>query len=157
MSALTFRRAVWLIPLACSLHVLEEWPRFTAWADRFASDRFTQHDYALIHLAGIAVAFPVAALAAAFPSRPLIFLVFALFFLPSMLWNTLFHAGATIVFRAYCPGLVTAVGLYPLVVYAVTSPALREGWLDLRSASAALVIAGAIHAWEVGHNVFKAW
>jgi len=157
VNALTFRQAVWLIPLAFSLHVLEEWPRFTAWANRYASVRFAQQEYATIHLGGIAGAFLVAALAAAFPSRPLIFLVFALFFLPAMFWNSFFHAGATIAFRAYCPGLATAVGLYPLVVYAVTSAALREGWLDVRRTGAALLIAGAFHAWEVGHNVFKAW
>lgn len=157
MNPLPFRQVIWLMPLSFSLHVLEEWPRFTAWANRHASDRFTQHDYAVIHLSGIAGAVLLAWLATTFPSRALIFLVFAFFFLPAMFWNVFFHVGATIVFRTYCPGLVTAVALYPLVAYVVTTSAVREGLLEGRSGAAALVIAGVFHSWEVGHNVFKAW
>ena len=154
---LSFRQAVWLIPLGFMLHVAEEWPGFTAWANRYASDRFTQRDYVVIHLSGIAGALLVAVILASLPTRGLTFLAFALFFLPAMFWNVFFHAGATVLCRAYCPGLVTAVCLYPLVVYWVTRAAFRDGLLDAGTAGAALLIAGAFHLWEVGHNVFKAW
>ena len=74
MRSLTFRRAVWLIPPAFALHVMEEWPRFTAWANRYASDRFTQHDYVVIHLSGIAGSVLSAWLLARFPNRVMTFL-----------------------------------------------------------------------------------
>jgi hypothetical protein len=92
-----------------------------------------------------------------FPNRGVTFLVYAFFFLPAMFWNVLFHAGAAVLFRAYCPGLVTAVCIYPPVVYVVTRRAFGDGLLNAESGSVALVIAGAFHLWEVGHNVFKAW
>ena len=34
LSKVTFRDAIWLFPAAFTLHVLEEWPRFTNWAQR---------------------------------------------------------------------------------------------------------------------------
>ena len=157
MNRLRFRRAVWLIPPAFALHVMEEWPRFTAWANRYASDRFTQQDYVVIHLSGIAGSVLVAGLVAMFPNRAMTFLVFAFFFLPAMFWNVFFHAGATVLFGAYCPGLVTALCLYPPVVHVVSRRAFGEGLLNARIGTVALVIAGVFHSLEVGHNVFKAW
>src|SRR5262245_40078112 len=45
LSRATFRDAIWLFPPAFTLHVLEEWPRFTNWAKRYASPLFTQQEY----------------------------------------------------------------------------------------------------------------
>jgi hypothetical protein len=157
VSGLSFRGAVWLIPAAFVLHVTEEWPRFTAWANRYASDSFTQHDYVVIHLGGIAGSVLLAGLLATFPNRALVFLAFAFFVLPALFWNVVFHAGATVVFGAYCPGLVTAVCVYPPVVYIVSRLCLRDGLLSPPTGFLALGLAGTFHFWEVGHNVFRAW
>ena len=157
LHGLAFRQAVWLFPAAFILHVIEEWPRFVTWANRYASQRFTARDYAVIHLSGIVGAVFVAALLSWARPRPLVFLFFAFLFLPGLFWNVLFHLGATAVFRAYSPGLITALFVYPPVVYLVSRCAYREGLLSLGSWAAALVIGGLFHFWEVGHNVFKAW
>ncbi len=45
VSKVAFHEAVWLFPLSFILHVLEEWPRFTSWAQRYASALYTQRDY----------------------------------------------------------------------------------------------------------------
>jgi hypothetical protein len=37
LAGLSFREAVWLFPLAFTLHVLEEIRQFTPWANRYAS------------------------------------------------------------------------------------------------------------------------
>ena len=157
LGKLTFGEAVWLFPAAFTLHVLEEWPRFTAWANRYASQGYTRHEYVMIHLAGILASVVSAALMWRFPYRALVFVFFALVFTPSVFWNAIFHAGATVVFRVYCPGVMTAVGVYPVLFYVVSRGAYREGLLSSGGWVAALVIAGVFHAWEVGHNVFKVW
>src|SRR6266568_4198145 len=55
LAQLSFREGLWLFPLAFTPHVLEELPRFTSWAQRYASDRFTWHDYIAIHSLGVVV------------------------------------------------------------------------------------------------------
>ena len=87
----------------------------------------------------------------------MLFVFFAFVFAPGLFFNTLFHAGATVVTREYCPGVITALTLYLPVFFFVSSLAWRENLLDLGTLTAGLVIAGAFHTWEVGHNVFKAW
>src|SRR5215831_14314868 len=101
LSTVTFREAIWLFPLAFALHVLEEWPRFTNWANRYASPLFTQRDYNSIHLAGIIASILFTVTVWRFPIRMLVFVFFAFIFTPSLFFNTLFHAGATVVTQEY--------------------------------------------------------
>jgi hypothetical protein len=157
LSKLTFRDAVWLFPPAFTLHVLEEWPRFTGWANRYASPLFTRRRYTTIHVAGIMGAIGSATIVWAFPTRAVVFVFFALMFAPGLMFNTIFHAGGTIVTREYCPGVITAVTIYMPVFYFVSRLAWRENLLDLRTLIIGLIIAACFHTWEVGHNVFKAW
>src|ERR1051325_2645214 len=49
----TIRQAVWLFPIASELHVLEELPNFTAWAQRHASPSYTMREYLIVHAVGI--------------------------------------------------------------------------------------------------------
>jgi hypothetical protein len=153
----TFREAVWLFPIAFTLHVAEESPRFTTWARIHASAQFTMREYVKIHIAGIISAVFFAALMSRFPNRSLIFLFFAFVFGPALFFNTIFHVGATVVTRTYCPGLITALTLYMPVFYVLSRAVWSENLLRGTAFGAALVIAGAFHFWEVGHNVFKAW
>ena len=44
IASLRFRDAVWLFPIAYTLHVLEELPQFTNWAQRYANASFTMRD-----------------------------------------------------------------------------------------------------------------
>jgi len=157
LSRVTFRDAIWLFPPAFTLHVLEEWPRFTGWAKRYASPLFTQRDYNTIHVAGIIASLLFTLIVWRFPNRAVVFVFFAFVFAPSLFFNTLFHAGATVVTHEYCPGVITAVTLYLPIFFLVSSAAWRENLLDLRKLIVVLIVAGSFHLWEVGHNVFKAW
>jgi len=152
-----FRQSVWLFPIVFVLHVLEEWPGFTTWAKKYASGSYTQRDYNTIHVAGVLGAIIFAAIVSQFPNRIVVFVFFAFVFAPGLLCNTVFHAGATLMIREYCPGVITAVTLYIPVFVILSRLALREDLLTGRSLVAAIVIATAFHTWEVGHNVFKAW
>ena len=157
LSKVTFREAIWLFPPAFILHVLEEWPRFTNWARRYASPLFTQQDYNAIHIAGIVVSFLFTIVVCTFPNRAVVFVFFAFIFAPSLFFNALFHAGATVVTREYCPGVITAVTLYVPIFFLVARLAWQESLLDFRKLITVLIVAGSFHVWEVGHNVFKAW
>jgi Protein of unknown function with HXXEE motif len=153
----SFRSAVWLFPIAFTLHVLEELPRFTVWAQTYASPMFTQTDYLRIHIAGGICAFIAAAVVWRFPNRIVVFAFLTFMFTPSLFFNTLFHAGATLYFRAYCPGVLTALIVYlPLYGY-VSVLANRSGVIGARTGLVSFVTAGVFHLAEVGHNVFKAW
>ena len=117
------RGAQWLVPLAYGLHVTEEWPHFAAWASRHAFPGFTQDDYAVLHLTGLVVLILLAASPKWHLNRTLVFLVLAFLLLPGLFWNIAFHLGATWFFGVYCPGVLTAVLLYP--PGRVGRPALR--------------------------------
>jgi hypothetical protein len=157
LSKVTLREAVWLFPPAFTLHVLEESPRFTFWAKRYASPLFTQRDYNTIHVTGIVASLLFTIFVWRFPNPAVVFVFFAFIFAPSLFFNALFHAGATVVTREYCPGVITALTLYLPIFFFVLSVAWRENLLDLRKLILTLLVAGSFHIWEVGHNVFKAW
>ena len=75
---MSFRRLVWLFPLAYVLHVLEELPHFTNWARQYANASFTMRDYLTIHLTGIVASVMAPLLIRYFPNRVVIFIFFKL-------------------------------------------------------------------------------
>lgn len=153
----TFRQAVWLFPPAFLLHVVEEWPQFTRWAQTHASKQFTQRDYNTLHIAGLCASLHSAALVWRFPNPWIVFGFFAFMFAPGVFFNALFHAGASMLTRTYCPGVITAVLIYLPLSILLTELAYSEGVLGPFTLVASLLMAGLFHTWEVGHNVFKAW
>ena len=155
LSNMSFREAVWLFPLAYTLHVAEEWPQFPNWAARYASPQFTRRDYLIVHLAGIVVAFLSPVLLRLSSNRVIVFAFFAFVFTPAVFFNVFFHAGATAAYGAYSPGLLTALAVYPPLFLFISRRARREGLLSDRQGAAAFVIAGAFHAADVAHNVFR--
>jgi Protein of unknown function with HXXEE motif len=157
LARLTFREAVWLFPVAFTLHVLEEWAQFPVWAHRYASMHFTRHDYVVIHVAGLIIAWLFPVVLRFFTKKPVVFVFFALVFTPAVCFNVLFHVGATAVFGVYCPGLLTALTLYPPLFSFVSRLAYREGLLNTKTGLCAFVLAGVFHTGEVAHNVFKVW
>lgn len=156
-SQLSFPRLVWLFPLAYVLHVLEELPHFTNWAQRYANASFTLRDYLTIHLAGIAVSITAPLLIRFFPNRLVIFVFFTFVFTPAVVFNMFFHAGAIAVFGVYCPGLLTAITIYPLLFFLVFRQVAREHLMTKDVAMISLALAGLFHAVDVSHNVFKIW
>ena len=157
VETLTFRQAVWLFRPAFVPHVFEEWPRFTGWAKHHASNQFTQRDYNSIHVAGIIGSILAALIVFWFSNRTVSFLFFAFVFTPSVFFNTLFHVGASILTRTYCPGVITAVTIYLPLFALVSELAYKEDLLNIGSVVATLLVGGVFHTWEVGHDVFKAW
>jgi len=153
----TFRQAVWLFPPAFILHVVEEWPQFTRWAQTYASGQFTRRDYNAIHVAGVFASVLGATLVWLFPNPAVVLLFSTFLFAPSACFNALFHAGASLLTQTYCPGVVTAILIYLPLFILLIERAYAERLLTPLTLAASLLVAGLFHTWEVGHNVFKAW
>jgi hypothetical protein len=157
LAGLSFRQAVWFFPLAFTLHVLEEAPRFTMWAQRHASPQFIFQEYLTLHFAGIVMAFVAAAIIWFFPNRVVTFAFFTFMFTPGVFYNIFFHAGSTAYFGVYCPGLLTALTIYPPLFFWLSRQAFSEGLLTNKPGWISFAIAGVVHAADVSRNVFKAW
>jgi len=56
-----------------------------------------------------------------------------LFLMGTQVNNMIFHAGGTIVFQDFSPGLITAILLYIPVNIFIAKNALQEGWISKRS------------------------
>lgn len=152
-----FSHAIWLWPVAVALHVLEEYPRFISWAQQHASPGYTHREYVQIHAAAVISSALIAGLLWLFPNRALVLLAFTFAVAPGLLFNTFFHAGASMATGSYCPGVVTATLIYLPVFGLITESVRREGLLGANALIGSLAVAGVFHFWEVGHNVFKRW
>ncbi len=152
-----FRDAVLLFPLAVVLHVYEEWPGFPRWARRFASPGYSDRAYSLTHAFAVASAVGVALLLRAWPAPWLLFGFFALLFGPGVFCNALFHAGASVWSRTYCPGAVTGLLVYLPFSLWLAALALHDGLIGASALALTLPVAVAFHTLEVGRNVFARW
>lgn len=155
---LSFNSAILVFPVAVVVHVLEEWPRFPRWARRFASPRYSDREYALTHALAVLGAVIAVAILRAFPAHCLLSAAFfAIVFGPGVFWNAWFHAGATVLTRTYCPGVVTGLAVYlPLSILLIVL-AVRDGLVTPRFLFIAFGIGALVHIVEVGHTVFKRW
>jgi hypothetical protein len=158
ISHMSFGQALVLFPFAVVLHVFEEWPRFPRSARRFASAAYSDREYCVTHTLAVVFAIGAVAVVRGFPTQPIVlFGFFAIVFGPAAFCNTLFHAGATILTRTYCPGVVSGVLVYVPLSGLFVVLGLRDGLFTSRFLMAAITIAAIVHALEVGHNVFKRW
>lgn len=158
ISHLSFVQVLVLFPIGVVLHVSEEWPGFPRWARRFASAKYSDREYLVTHTLAVIFAIGTVAIVRAFSTQPVVLFAFFAFVLgPGVFCNAWFHAGATVVTRTYCPGVVTGVLVYLPLSVILGVLALRDGLFTLRFLIAALIVAVVFHTLEVGHNVFKRW
>ena len=153
LRSLTLRQAVWLFPLAASLHFLEEAPHFADWAKKYAWAGYTRARWNRVHGLGMIYAVAFSAIVSVFPNRDIVFVFFALC-LSESIFNSFFHSGATAIFGVYCPGLITALVLYPPLFWYLSTLAHDEGLLRGTLGLLAFGIAGLVHAVDVAASVF---
>jgi hypothetical protein len=147
------RRAVWLLPCAFAAHVLEEAAGFTEWVNRNASERYTPADFVRINTVGLLSSVAATLLVARKPDRRL----FGLFYwtvLAPLPANAAWHAGATVAYRDYSPGLVTAVAFFRALWYGLTRLGLRERRLSRRGAVIGTGAGAVLHAAVVRQTVY---
>jgi hypothetical protein len=154
LKALPFRRAVWLFPAAFAVHVLEEAPGFTDWVNRYASERYSSHDFIRNNALGSLLTAGATLVVTRTSNRTVFFVFYSAILTQQALWNTAFHVGSTAGFAAYSPGLVSSVLLFVPVWWQLTRLALREGLISRRGVAVATLIGGLIHAAVVAEQVF---
>jgi hypothetical protein len=154
---MSFSHAIWLFPVAYALHVAEEYPRFVRWAQQHASPAYTLREYRRVHAFGGLSSLAIATFLFFFPESVFVILAFEFAIAPGLLCNALFHSGASIVTRSYCPGVVSALVVYIPVFVTISVAAIRRGLITTDGLAGTALIALAFHVWEVGHNVFKRW
>lgn len=142
-----------LFPLFAFLHFSEEAPWFTRWAKTYASAKFSFAHWLKIHALGFVFAIMFSCVTVTFPNRVVIFSFFAVG-LASTIWNAVFHLGASLIHRTYCPGVITAVLFYPFLFGKLSGLALRSGLIGFWPWLMALGIAGVVHVLDVLHNVY---
>jgi hypothetical protein len=150
------RRLLWLVPAALALHVAEEAPGFAGWARRHASPDYSAGDFVKINALGLATTMAAtAAVARGYGGRPVSVAFYAAGVTQQALWNPVFHAGTTIAWREYSPGLVTSLTLFLPLWTVITREVLATGLLRPRRVLGAVAAGGALHAAAVAQQVFR--
>jgi uncharacterized protein with HXXEE motif len=148
-----FTKAVWLLPVAFALHVLEEAPRFKAWVNQHISVRYTWADFCRNNALGVVLTLGLCVAVVYDPQPAVVFAFFAL-----AVWqcgfNTLFHVMSTAAYGAYSPGLITSLVLYPKLVLYLSKLAMRDELLNEDMALKALLLGGMIHVLVVVFQVY---
>ena len=150
---LTFRQASWLFPVVFVVHVLEEAPQFTAWAQRYASPKFTRADFIRNNVMGMVIAIVFCLAVWHSPNKMTTWLFFA-FGLNQSLLNTLFHIGTTAAYGIYSPGLISSLALYPWLYYFLSRLAYQQGLINTQEGIIALVVASVLHTVVVARQVY---
>src|SRR5437763_9730572 len=148
-----FRRLVWAFPAAYVAHVAEEAPGFTRWAQRNASQRYSQRDFVRNNALGFLTTTAATLAVTRIQRRRLDLAYYTLVVTQQAAFNAVFHAATTAAFREYSPGLVTSILHLPLW-RRLTRAALAEHRLTPRDIVACTITAGAVHAIEVARQVF---
>ena len=150
----SFARTAWILPAALALHVAEEAPTFAAWARRNAWPGYTQRNFVCINATGLAMTVAGTWLAARTCRRAPFVAWHTAALSQQTLWNPVFHAGTTVAYREYSPGLVTALALFPATWVALTAAAVREGRISHRAVALSALAGAAVHATAVAQQVY---
>ncbi len=146
MSRLPFSTALLLAPLVYAIHHAEEhlFLNFRAWRLKYFPDNNALSTEAIL---AILVSFGLIYLIIHASVRTKVSAWMALTFLmATQVHNAIFHLGATIAFRDFSPGLITALFLYIPANWLIAKAALKEEWVSPRQLGVTFV-AGGILFW----------
>jgi len=151
LPALPFRTLALALPAVFVLHVLEEAPDFVAWMNAHVEPDISDRTFLAVNVGAFLITLLVTALAVSARGRGTALVATAwVGFL--MLANGVFHLTATIVDRAYAPGVVTSVLLY-LPLCALLLRAVMKEFALSPAAVVAVALAGGmpmyIHGWRI--------
>jgi hypothetical protein len=150
----SFARTAWVLPAALALHVAEEAAGFAAWARRNAWSGYTDRDFVRINGAGLVVTAAGTWLVARTCRRAPFLAWHAAVLSQQTLWNPVFHAGTTVAYTEYSPGLVTALALFPATWVALTAAAVRERRISRRAVALSALAGAAVHGGAVAQQVY---
>jgi hypothetical protein len=127
-----FRRLIWAIPVAYAVHVADQGATgFAGWFSTNFGGAMDPTAFALSTLGIMAVAVGLTAWTAMTMAKPLIVLLI-LWSSVHMIWDPLFHIGATVAQHRYSPGLASAcLVCLPLGLW-ITAATVRQGLMSPR-------------------------
>ena len=146
MSRLPFSTALLLAPLVYAIHHAEEHLlfNFRAWRLRyFADNNALSTEAVLVVLMSVSMVYLL--LHATIRTKVTVWVAIT-FLMATQVHNAIFHLGATIVFRDFSPGLITAMVLYVPANWLIAHAALKEDWVSPRQLGV-IFIAGGILFW----------
>jgi hypothetical protein len=126
-------------PLIFIAHVAEEAPGFVTWVNGHIDRDITQEMFWTVNLAGLGITLLVVLFE--WVSRSKVSAAVALAWLGLvMVGNTVLHATGALVYRAYAPGVITALLLYVPFSALVIGNAVRTRRLSAPAATIAVVL-----------------
>lgn len=144
-------KLILLAPVIFALHVIEEAPGFVAWFNAHVDLGITTDLFMSVNIAGGIITLLVVGIVWSLQSPPSLLIGVAWLSL-LMFANGIFHILATVVDRAYCPGVITSAVLYlPYFGWMVTK-ILRERLLTWPSVFLATII-GALPMLVHGYRI----
>ncbi|MEY4999243.1 MAG: hypothetical protein RIS00_1287 [Pseudomonadota bacterium] len=146
MSRLPFSTALLLAPLVYAIHHAEEHLlfNFRAWRLRyFADNNALSTEAVLVVLMSVSMVYLL--LHATIRTKVTVWVAIT-FLMATQVHNAIFHLGATIVFRDFSPGLITAMVLYLPANWLIAHAALKEDWVSPRQLGV-IFVAGGILFW----------
>jgi len=150
-----FRRLVWAVPVAYALHVADQGATgFAGWFSANFGGGLDHTGFAMTSLGIMAVCLGLTAWTSLTMAKPLVVLLM-IWSSAHLLWDPLFHIGASFEQHHYSPGLATAcLACLPLGLW-ITVAAWREGILSLRALLACHLggAAGMVFMLEVGSHM----
>ncbi len=144
MNKITFKISLLFAPLAYAAHHFEEMIifNFREWRSLyFADSNPLSSEAVFVILTAITLIYII--LHYIFENRATAMSII-LFFMATQVNNILFHAGGTLVFGHFSPGLITALLLYLPVNVIICMKALKEGWVSPVSLVILFVAGGAL-------------
>ena len=147
-----FHRLLLAAPLIFVAHVAEEAPGFVTWVNAHIGRDITQSIFWAGNLAGLVITLAVVLFE--WVNRSKVSATVALAWLGFvMVGNTVLHASGTLLYRAYAPGVITALLLYVPFSAWVIANAVRTRRLSARAATFAVVL-GALPMLAHGYVIF---
>ncbi len=144
-------RLILLAPVIFVLHVIEEAPGFVAWFNAHVDRGITPELFMSVNIAGGVITLLVVGMVWATPSSPSLLIEVAWLSL-LMFANGIFHIVATVVDRAYCPGVITSAVLYLPYFGWVVTKILRDRLLTWPSVLLATIF-GALPMLVHGYRI----
>jgi len=144
MKKITFKTALLFAPLAYAIHHFEEHIlfNFRDWRLLYFSDNNPlSNETVFVILVAITLIYIIlhSILENKATAQSII-----LFLMATQAANVIFHAGGTLVFQDFSPGLITAVLLYVPVTVLIAYTAFQEKWVTKRSLVLLFILGGIV-------------
>jgi hypothetical protein len=146
MSRLPFSTALLLAPLVYAIHHAEEHLllNFRAWRLKYFPDNNALSTEAILAIL-VSVGSIYLIIHASVRTKVSAWMALT-FLMATQVHNAIYHLGATIAFRDFSPGLITAMLLYLPANWLIAKAALKEEWVSPRQLGV-IFVAGGILFW----------